>query len=115
MGESRPVCPFCGSTNVLPFEKDTGPDRENTFWVVFISAFLVIGFYFLFVILSYLSYPVMVIVMITLFSIYQRRKETRKNRPMEAGARDFLCIDCGQSFIHQIDAYPPDHSGGSFS
>lgn len=109
MSEVKPVCPFCGSSNVLPFEEDNDGPKGQPFLIVFISAFLIIGFYFLFVILSYMSYPIMVIVLITLFSLYQRRRESRKNRPKRKMEKDFLCIHCGRSFSHLVEVTRLDH------
>ena len=99
--EKQILCPFCRSDNVLPYEEDH-PDQPHTMLVIFLSAFLILGFYFLFLLLSTLSYPIMVIILITIFSLYFNRKEKKKNKIKRLLKKDFMCVDCGQSFTRQI-------------
>ncbi|MCK4836454.1 MAG: hypothetical protein KAT17_07445 [Candidatus Aminicenantes bacterium] len=103
MNNQKISCPYCRSINILPFEEEDESPRDYTFIIIFTAAFLLISFYFLFVILSYMSYPIMVIILITLSSLYQNRKERRKNKPGKILEKDFLCLDCGQSFKQQVE------------
>jgi hypothetical protein len=117
MNLSKPICPHCRSLNVLPFEEGSEPENNPHFLIILVSAFLIIGFYFLFVILSYMSYPIMVIVVISVFSIYQKWKDGRKKQPKKMLDKEFLCIDCGQSFKYQVEMTQSGKidSGGSLS
>ena len=99
----KPVCPHCHSDRILPFEEDNNSPRNDTFLIIFLSAFLLVGFYILFVLLSYMSYPLMVIILVTLSSWLLNRKERRKQKPGIIREKDFLCTDCGQEFRAQIE------------
>jgi DNA-directed RNA polymerase subunit RPC12/RpoP len=103
MSEQKLRCPYCRSERVLPFEEESGPVPNDTFLIIFISAFMLVGFYFLFVLLSYMSYPLMVILLVTVSSWLLNRKEKRKQKPGIIREKDFLCTDCGQEFRTQIE------------
>jgi DNA-directed RNA polymerase subunit RPC12/RpoP len=97
------TCPYCRSDRVLPFEEDSHTPRNDSFLIIFISAFLLVGFYILFVLLSYMSYPIMVIILVALSSWLLNRKERRKQKPGIIREKDFLCTDCGQEFRAQVE------------
>jgi len=99
----KPRCPHCRSDQILPFEEESGPVRNDTFLIIFISAFMLVGFYFLFVLLSYMSYPLMVILLVTFSSWLLNRKERRQQKPGIIREKDFLCTDCGQEFRGQVE------------
>ncbi len=97
------TCPYCRSDRTLPFEEDSNLPRNDTFLIIFISAFLLVGVYILFVLLSYMSYPIMVIILVALSSWLLNRKERRKQKPGIIREKDFLCTDCGQEFRAQVE------------
>ena len=103
MDTLKPHCPHCHSDRILPFEEDSHTARNDTFLIIFLSAFLLVGFYILFVLLSYMSYPLMVIILVALSSWMVNRKERRKQRPGIIREKDFLCTDCGQEFRAQVE------------
>ncbi len=103
MNTPKLQCPYCRSARVLPFEEDSNLPRDHTFLIIFLSAFLLVGFYILFVLLSYMSYPLMVIILVTLSSWLLNRKERRKQKPGIIREKDFLCTDCGQEFKAQLE------------
>lgn len=103
MDTPKLTCPHCHSDRALPFEEDSHPARDDTFLIIFLSAFLLVGFYILFVLLSYMSYPLMVIILVTLSSWMVNRKERRKQKPGIIREKDFLCTDCGQEFRAQVE------------
>lgn len=99
--EKQIRCPFCRSDQVLPHEEENR-QPPHTMPVIFFSAFLILGFYFLFLLLSTLSFPIMVIILVALFSFYLRVKEKGRKKIKNLEEKNFMCLDCGRDFSHQI-------------
>jgi Flp pilus assembly protein TadB len=93
----KPACPHCGSVNVLPFEDEGAHKSDATFFIVFLSAFLLVAGYLIFMISSYIFFPAVVFLSIIITTrMLNRRERERKN--MEKVERNYMCVDCGVFF-----------------
>jgi hypothetical protein len=94
---SYPPCPYCGSDNVLPFEDEERPQSDPTIFIIIVLALgLIIG-YFLFMISSYLTFPLIVFVSIIISTklINKRERGKKVEKHIE---RDYMCVDCSGFF-----------------
>lgn len=97
-------CPHCGSHNVLPFEEDGGGAENQTFITILLSALAIMGTYFLFLLVSYINYPLMVIIIVTAISYIMRRKDRKKKKKIKIQAdKEFICLDCNSNFTLFVD------------
>lgn len=90
-------CTHCGSDNVLPFEDEEGLKSDATFFIVLLSAFLIVIGYILFVISSYVFFPfvVFIAIIVTTRMINKRDREQKTAKPIE---KDYMCLDCSRFF-----------------
>ncbi|MCP5048504.1 MAG: hypothetical protein GY940_15145 [bacterium] len=96
--ESLPFCSHCGSGNVLPFEDDSHTGGDTTLFIAMLAAVLVLCGYLLFVVTSYLYYPVVVfIAIIATTKLINKHQEERKQVQLRREA-DYMCLDCGGFF-----------------
>jgi len=92
-----PPCPYCGSDNVLPFEDEDRPRSDATIFIIIVSALgLIIG-YFLFMVSSYLTFPLVVFAAI-IISTKLINKRDREKKVEEHIVRDYMCVDCSGFF-----------------
>jgi Flp pilus assembly protein TadB len=98
-----PSCPHCRSLNILPFEEEGRGQGDQTFVVIFLSAFALLAAYFVFLMFSYINYPLMVILFIIFISIVLRQKEKRESsRKKKEVEKEFICLDCNATFPLKI-------------
>jgi hypothetical protein len=92
-----PSCPHCGSGNVLPFEEDEYRGSDPTLFIIILLAVALILGYFLFMISSYLTFPLVVFVAIIISTklINRHQKQHKVEKQVE---RDYMCIDCSNFF-----------------
>jgi len=95
-------CPYCKSFNSLPFEEETRKNQNHTFTIILISAFVLLGSYFLFVIFSYIAYPLMIILLISLSAFILNKKEKQNIIKEKSIEKEFICLDCNRSFKQQM-------------
>ena len=91
------ICPICQSDNVLPFEEDGPTSSDDTFVIIILSAFAIIGGYAIFVISTYLFFPFVVFLGIFMSSLIDNKKE-KKKAPKKKKKRDYICLDCNGIF-----------------
>ena len=95
---SYPSCPHCDSENVLPFEKEERSEGDDStlFIIIVLALGLFIG-YFLFLISTYLTFPLVVLVGIIISTklINKQEGEKKVEKPPEG---DYMCVDCGGFF-----------------
>ncbi|MCP4147138.1 MAG: hypothetical protein GY757_05255 [bacterium] len=91
------TCPYCGADDLLPFESDEEPGIDYSFLVILLSAFLVFLGYFVFVISSYIYFPVAIFIFIIISAKVINRNDERKKKEATI-ERDYLCAECGGEF-----------------
>jgi predicted membrane protein len=94
---SHPPCIHCGSPNVLPFEDDAPYKGDDTLFLVILSAMLVITGYILFVLSTYLMFPIVVFLAIILITRIIN-KHHRERKVEVTKEHDYVCLDCGKFF-----------------
>lgn len=92
-----PPCPYCGSNDVLPFEDEERPQSDPTLFIVIVLALAIIIGYFLFMISSYLTFPLIVFVAIIITTKLINKQE-RKKKVEKYKVRDYMCVDCSGFF-----------------
>ena len=92
-----PSCPHCGSNDVIPFEEDTGKTWNVSLTVVIISALVLLGGYFLFILSSYLYFPVFILFLIIIAAKWVGNTN-RERRQKRSQPRDYMCLECSQFF-----------------
>jgi len=90
-------CPRCGSTNILPFEDDGIEPHNHPVWIGIAAGILLIGGYFLFMIISYLTFPLIVIAGILISSKFINLRFLKKPADPQK-SREYICLDCSQNF-----------------
>ena len=86
-------CPFCGSTDLLPFEKGKKGRRDDSLQtVIFAALFVFAAALLLLLITLVISFPLIVIATVALVSRALQRK--KKNRH---GPHLLVCLDCGRT------------------
>lgn len=93
----KPSCPHCGSVDVLPFEDEEAHRSDATLFIVFLSAFLLIAGYLIFMISSYIFFPAVVFLSIIITTRMLNRRE-KEQKAMENIKRNYMCVDCGVFF-----------------
>ena len=94
---SYPPCPYCGSDNVLPFEDEERSQSDATLFIIIVLALALIIGYFLFMISSYLTFPLIVFVAIIISTKLINRQE--RERKVEVHIeKDYMCVDCSGFF-----------------
>jgi hypothetical protein len=94
---SYPPCPYCSSDNVLPFEDEERSQSDATLFIIIVLALALIIGYFLFMISSYLTFPLIVFAAIIISTKLINRQE--KDRKVETHIeRDYMCVDCSGFF-----------------
>ncbi len=93
----EPTCTHCGSDNVLPFEDEEPQKSDPTLFLVLLSAFLVITGYFLFMITSYLYFPLVVFAAIIVTTRLVNKRE-RQQKIVKHVEKNYVCLDCSQFF-----------------
>ena len=92
-----PPCPHCGSDNVLPFEEEEKAQSDATLFIVIVLALVLIIGYFLFLISSYLTFPLVVFAAIIISSkLINRQGKEKKVEPHVV--KDYMCLDCSGFF-----------------
>jgi Flp pilus assembly protein TadB len=96
--KANPLCPACGSSATLPFENEENARTEQTFSEIILTIFflfLVLFIVFLLFLLSHASLPVGILIILTIFLLWQKKKEQRRTR---GRAHKFVCLDCSSNF-----------------
>ena len=94
----RPECPFCGSRNVLPYEDDPAEPEQSSFVIVLLSALSLILVYFIFLVFSYINYPLMIMITVGVLAWIMGRREKKRRPAPPAVDRPFVCLDCNSHF-----------------
>ena len=92
-----PSCPHCGSGNVLPFEEEKHSGSDPTLFIIILLAVALLTGYFLFMISSYLTFPLVVFVAIIISTKLINRQEKRQKLEKHV-ERDYMCVDCSAFF-----------------
>jgi DNA-directed RNA polymerase subunit RPC12/RpoP len=94
------TCPHCGSAATVRAENESDHQSKDTLPLVLITALLVLGTYFAFLLYAYLAYPLTVLLFAAATALFSRWKEKhRRNRALPP--RQYYCLDCGKYF--QVD------------
>ena len=96
--KANPPCPACGSSATLPFENEENARAEQTFSEIILTIFLlflVLLIVFLLFLLSHASLPVGILIILTIFLLWQQKKEQRRARVQP---HKFVCLDCSRNF-----------------
>lgn len=91
------LCPFCGSSNILPFEDDSGSESDLPVFIIILTALTVIALYLAFVVASYMYFPVVVFIAIIVSTRIINRQEKKPERKPLAN-KDFICLSCNNNF-----------------
>jgi hypothetical protein len=94
---SYPPCPHCGSDNVLPFEDEERSQSDATLFIIIVLALALFIGYFLFMISSYLTFPLIVFVAI-IISTKLINKQERERKVEVQIEKDYMCVDCSGFF-----------------
>ncbi len=94
---SYPSCPYCGSDNVLPFEEEERPRSDPTLFIIIVLALALIIGYFLFMISTYLTFPLIVFAAIVITTKLTNKQERGKKVEKHI-VRDYMCVDCSGFF-----------------
>ncbi len=92
------LCPFCGSTNVLPFEDDSENESDLPVFMIILIALAVVGLYLAFVVASYMYFPVIVFIAIIISTRIINRQEKKPQKKLLHHSRDFICLSCNSNF-----------------
>ncbi len=90
-------CPYCGADDILPFENEEDYSNDYSFFIILLAAILVIAGYLLFMVSTYLYFPVAIFIFIIISAKMVNRKDERK-RKKKLVEKDFLCVECGETF-----------------
>lgn len=90
-------CPYCSSDNVLPFEDEGDYKRTYSFYIIILSALVLIIGYLIFLFSSYIFFPVVVFIaiIITTKTINKREREKKKVIQIE---KQYICLNCNSNF-----------------
>ena len=92
-----PPCPHCGSENVLPFEEEEKAQSDATLFIVIVLALALLIGYILFMISSYLTFPLIVFVAIIVSSKLINRQQG-ENKVEIHDEKDYMCLECSGFF-----------------
>lgn len=95
---SPPACPRCGSMVVVRAENEANHRSRDTLPLVLLTAFLLLGTYFAFLIYAYLAYPLTVLLFTAAAALVMRWKDTHK-RPRSSLPTQYYCNNCGNYFL----------------
>lgn len=95
--QSYPHCPHCGSDNVLPFEDEERTQSDATLFIIIVLALALMVGYFLFMISSYLTFPLVVFVAIIISTKLINKQEGQKKVEKHV-EKDYMCLDCSRFF-----------------
>lgn len=90
-------CPYCGADDILPFESEDDYTNDYSFLIILIAAIIVIGCYFLFVISTYLYFPIAIFIFTIVSAMIINRKEERRKKKKWV-EKDYMCVECGETF-----------------
>jgi Flp pilus assembly protein TadB len=96
---TSPPCPACGSSATLPFESDdhSGPDQNGAEIVLGLLLFsLSLFVVLLFFLLSHASLPAAILLAMTVFLFWRRRRQ--KHRQAKKRPHAYVCLDCSHAF-----------------
>jgi len=92
------LCPNCGSDNVLPHEDDSVGVGELPVLIIILTALSVVALYLAFVVTSYMYFPLVVFIAIIITTKMINRQEKKQPRNFKSDNRDFICLNCNNSF-----------------
>lgn len=92
------LCPYCGSHNVLPFEEESGENRDLPVVLTLLTALGLLALYFAFVVTSYLYFPVVVFMGIIISTKIVNRRENAGRKNKRETEKDFICLSCNRDF-----------------
>ncbi len=105
---SKPICPHCGSDDVIPFEtdEDEGDETGPSLFIVLVSALVVLSVIFItgyFVALSiYIYFPACILICVAAAAWYVKKQEKYKSRRYKSKKKkipqDYMCLECGAFF-----------------
>jgi DNA-directed RNA polymerase subunit RPC12/RpoP len=89
-------CPYCNSTEILPFEDEEDYKFDYSLWVGIFSGILLIAGYFFFMVISYLTFPLIVFSAVIISSrLVNKRVFRRKDTNEEVY---YVCLNCRENF-----------------
>ncbi|MBN1197479.1 MAG: hypothetical protein JXA62_08745 [Candidatus Aminicenantes bacterium] len=95
------ACPRCGSTAVVRAENEANHRSRDTLPLVLLTAFLLLGTYFVFLIYAYLAYPLTVLLFTAAAALVMRWKETHRHGRASLQTQ-FYCNNCGNYFLLSV-------------
>lgn len=97
--EMKPVsCPFCHSDNILPFEDEKAyKNQYKSIMFIIIAGLVLIFGYIFFVLVSYLTFPLVLISGLFLASKVLNKRETNENKAANP-QQYYICLDCDRQF-----------------
>lgn len=85
--------------NLVVAEDETRHRSRESITLVLLSALVVVGAYFLFLVYAYLAYPLTVMIFVALIGWILKRREKRDIR--KPVSLHLFCQDCNHLFTHQ--------------
>jgi hypothetical protein len=89
------TCPFCGSEDISPAERDFSKDYP--FWIALVAVFVLIGGAFLLFLFLQLHPVILILVLIATISWLLDTGNRRRKRDKE---KEYICLTCDRRFKH---------------
>jgi DNA-directed RNA polymerase subunit RPC12/RpoP len=89
----RPVCPYCGSEDISPAERDYV--RDYSFWMVLAAVFVVLGIAFLLFFLLQLHPVILILILIAAVS---KLLDAGTKRRKKVNKEEYICLKCDRRF-----------------
>ena len=99
MESSERNCPYCHSTNVLPYEQESDYKKNYSLSIIVLAALVLIAGYFIFLFSAYLYFPLVVFIAIIFTTKFlDKKKEDREKDIQFNSGKQFICLNCNNSF-----------------
>lgn len=90
---SRSVCPYCGSEDISPAEREYV--RDYPFWMVLAAVFVLIGIAFLLFLLLQLHPVLLILILIAALSKLLDAGSKRRKKALKT---EYICLKCDRRF-----------------
>ncbi len=92
------LCPYCGSDNTLPFEEDNETNNDLSVPMVIFTGLMVITIYLVFVVASYIFFPLIVLLAIIVSTRLIKKYDKKPKKNISQITRNYVCLSCNSNF-----------------